>query len=43
MDAATADFGARFTRPQVLDGLLIAWVQDPDGHPIQLLQRLTGR
>jgi glyoxylase I family protein len=25
-----------------LDRLLIAWVQDPDGHPIQLVQRLTG-
>lgn len=23
-----------------LDRLLIAWVQDPDGHPIQLAQRL---
>jgi catechol 2,3-dioxygenase-like lactoylglutathione lyase family enzyme len=23
-----------------LDRLLIAWVQDPDGHPIQLVQRL---
>jgi len=25
-----------------LDRLLIAWVQDPDGHPIQLVQRLEG-
>jgi catechol 2,3-dioxygenase-like lactoylglutathione lyase family enzyme len=25
-----------------LDRLLIAWVQDPDGHPIQLVQRLAG-
>jgi glyoxylase I family protein len=24
-----------------LDRLLIAWVQDPDGHPIQLVQRLA--
>jgi catechol 2,3-dioxygenase-like lactoylglutathione lyase family enzyme len=23
-----------------LDRLLIAWIQDPDGHPIQLVQRL---
>ena len=28
--------------PQVwLDHLLIAWVEDPDGHPIQLVQELT--
>jgi uncharacterized glyoxalase superfamily protein PhnB len=26
-----------------LDRLLIAWVQDPDGHPIQLVQQLAGR
>jgi catechol 2,3-dioxygenase-like lactoylglutathione lyase family enzyme len=27
--------------PQVwLDRLLVAWVQDPDGHPVQLCQRL---
>ncbi|MGZ4165361.1 MAG: VOC family protein [Solirubrobacteraceae bacterium] len=26
-----------------LDRLLIAWVQDPDGHPIQLVQELTDR
>ncbi len=26
-----------------LDRLLIAWVEDPDGHPIQLVQRLDGR
>jgi glyoxylase I family protein len=25
-----------------LDRLLIAWVQDPDGHPIQLVQRLAA-
>jgi hypothetical protein len=25
-----------------LDRLLIAWIQDPDGHPIQLVQRLDG-
>jgi catechol 2,3-dioxygenase-like lactoylglutathione lyase family enzyme len=25
-----------------LDRLLIAWVEDPDGHPIQLVQRLGG-
>lgn len=25
-----------------LDRLLIAWVQDPDGHPIQIVQRLTN-
>jgi uncharacterized glyoxalase superfamily protein PhnB len=25
-----------------LDRLLIAWVQDPDGHPVQLVQRLDG-
>lgn len=25
-----------------LDRLLIAWVQDPDGHPIQLVQALGG-
>jgi catechol 2,3-dioxygenase-like lactoylglutathione lyase family enzyme len=25
-----------------LDRLLIAWVQDPDGHPIQLVQRLPS-
>jgi glyoxylase I family protein len=25
-----------------LERLLIAWVQDPDGHPIQLVQRLAG-
>ena len=25
-----------------LDRLLIAWIQDPDGHPIQLVQRLSN-
>jgi catechol 2,3-dioxygenase-like lactoylglutathione lyase family enzyme len=25
-----------------LDRLLIAWIHDPDGHPIQLVQRLAG-
>lgn len=25
-----------------LDRLLIAWVEDPDGHPIQLVQRLAS-
>ena len=25
-----------------LDRLLIAWIQDPDGHPIQLVQRLAA-
>jgi catechol 2,3-dioxygenase-like lactoylglutathione lyase family enzyme len=25
-----------------LDRLLIAWVQDPDGHPIQLVQRISA-
>jgi catechol 2,3-dioxygenase-like lactoylglutathione lyase family enzyme len=25
-----------------LDRLLIAWVQDPDGHPIQIVQQLAG-
>src|SRR6201995_1394800 len=25
-----------------LGRLLIAWVQDPDGHPVQLVQRLDG-
>ena len=25
-----------------LDRLLIAWIQDPDGYPIQLVQRLAG-
>lgn len=25
-----------------LDRLLIAWVHDPDGHPIQLVQKLEG-
>jgi catechol 2,3-dioxygenase-like lactoylglutathione lyase family enzyme len=25
-----------------LDRLLIAWIQDPDGHPIQLVQRLAS-
>ena len=29
--------------PQVwLDRLLIAWIEDPDGHPIQLVQRLAS-
>ena len=27
--------------PQVwLDRLLIAWTEDPDGHPVQIVQRL---
>ena len=26
-----------------LDDLLIAWAVDPDGHPIQVVQRLPGR
>jgi catechol 2,3-dioxygenase-like lactoylglutathione lyase family enzyme len=25
-----------------LDRLLIAWIEDPDGHPIQLVQRLAS-
>jgi catechol 2,3-dioxygenase-like lactoylglutathione lyase family enzyme len=25
-----------------LDRLLIGWIEDPDGHPIQLVQRLAG-
>jgi hypothetical protein len=23
-----------------LDSLLIAWIQDPDGHPVQIVQHL---
>jgi hypothetical protein len=25
-----------------LDRLLIGWIEDPDGHPIQLVQRLAS-
>ena len=32
------------SEPQAwLDRLLIAWVADPDGHPIQLVQDVSGR
>jgi glyoxylase I family protein len=42
-DTLTAAGVASLAAPQAwLDRLLIAWVQDPDGHPIQLAQRLSG-
>jgi catechol 2,3-dioxygenase-like lactoylglutathione lyase family enzyme len=39
--ALTAAGAPGLAEPHVwLDRLLIAWVQDPDGHPIQLVQKL---